>query len=100
MSAAAQITKFEGRWLTVWRWVHDLRQRLQARPEKFLHLSETLSLGERRFLAVVEFQQQKFLIGGTASSVCLLAELGGERSNRILNKMQRSAACQVEDVWP
>jgi flagellar biogenesis protein FliO len=40
-------------------------------------LSETLSLGEKRFLAVVQFQQQEFLVGGTGSSIALLAKLNG-----------------------
>ena len=42
-----------------------------------LRLSETLSLGEKRFLAVVQFQQQEFLVGGTGSSIALLAKLNG-----------------------
>ena len=41
-----------------------------------LFLRETLTLGERRFLAVVEFEQQKFLIAGTGSSVAMLTALG------------------------
>jgi flagellar biogenesis protein FliO len=48
---------------------------LRSRPQKQLRLCETLGLGERRFLAVVQFEQQKFLIGGTGSSVALLANL-------------------------
>ena len=42
-----------------------------------LRLSETLSLGEKRFLAVVQFQQQEFLVGGTGNSIALLAKLSG-----------------------
>jgi len=40
-----------------------------------LYLRETLSLGERRFIAVVEFERQKFLIAGTGSSVAMLTAL-------------------------
>jgi flagellar biogenesis protein FliO len=40
-----------------------------------LRLSETLSLGEKRFLAVVQFQHQEFLVGGTGNSIALLARL-------------------------
>jgi hypothetical protein len=36
---------------------------------------ETLSLGERRFLAVIEFDRQEFLVGGTGNSLELLAQL-------------------------
>ena len=53
--------------------VHQsLRRRRTVRR---LRLSETLSLGEKRFLAVVQFQQQEFLVGGTGNSIALLAKL-------------------------
>jgi flagellar biogenesis protein FliO len=42
-----------------------------------LRLSETLTLGERRFVAVIEFERQKFLIGGTGTSVAMLSALPG-----------------------
>jgi flagellar biogenesis protein FliO len=35
-----------------------------------------LPLGERRFVAVVEFERSRFLVGGTTSSLVLLARLG------------------------
>jgi len=50
---------------------HLRRQRSARR----LRLSETLSLGEKRFLAVVQFQHQEFLVGGTGQSIALLARL-------------------------
>jgi flagellar biogenesis protein FliO len=54
------------------------RQNLdRRRSARRLRLSETLSLGEKRFLAVVQFQQQEFLVGGTGSSIALLARLNG-----------------------
>ena len=47
----------------------------RPRSARRLRLSETLSLGEKRFLAVVQFQQQEFLVGGTGNSIALLARL-------------------------
>ena len=47
----------------------------RRRSSRRLRLSETLSLGEKRFLAVVQFQQQEFLVGGTGNSIALLARL-------------------------
>ena len=41
-----------------------------------LRVCESLSLGEKRFVAVVQFETQQFLIGGGAASVNLLARLG------------------------
>jgi flagellar biogenesis protein FliO len=51
---------------------------VKNRRERRLRLSETLSLGEKRFLAVVEFGRQEFLVGGTGSSIVLLTRLSGE----------------------
>ena len=41
-----------------------------------LRLCESLSLGEKRFVAVVQFDTQQFLIGGGPASINLLARLG------------------------
>lgn len=70
---APQKTNFEG----MWQWLARLTRLLQSRtrPQKQLRLCETLGLGERRFIAVVQFEQQKFLIGGTGSSLALLTRL-------------------------
>jgi len=46
-----------------------------ARREKRLKLCETLSLGERRFVAVVRYREQQFLVGGTGQTIALLAHL-------------------------
>jgi len=55
--------------------------RLGRRPARRLHLCESLALGERRFVAVIEFEQARFLVGGTSASLVLLAQLGaGEAS--------------------
>lgn len=48
-----------------------------ARRQRQLRLCENLALGERRFLSVVECGQQRFLVGGSANSVAVLAELAG-----------------------
>ena len=45
----------------------------QHQARKRLRLRETLSLGEKRFLAIVEYQHQELLVGGTASSITVLA---------------------------
>jgi len=65
------------------RW--DLRQsaralwrrllRLSHRTPQRLRLCESLPLGEHRFVAVVEFEQSRFLIGGTSASLALLSRL-------------------------
>ncbi len=49
--------------------------RLSRRTPKTLRLCESLPLGERRFVAVVEFERKRFLVGGTSSSLVLLSRM-------------------------
>ena len=65
-----------GRGLALWERV----LRLGRRTPRRLRLCESLPLGERRFVAVVEFDRERFLLGGTPSSLVLLARLadGGQ----------------------
>jgi len=44
----------------------------KRRDKKRVRVRETVSLGEKRFLAVVEYQQQEMLIAGTATSISVL----------------------------
>jgi Flagellar biosynthesis protein, FliO len=46
------------------------------RAPRSLRLRESLPLGEHRFVAVIEFEGARLLIGGTPSSLVLLARLG------------------------
>lgn len=54
-------------------WARALR--LSRRAPKRLRLCESLPLGDRRFVAVVEFGAARFLVGGTPSSLTLLSRL-------------------------
>jgi len=51
---------------TIWR---------SQKKRKTLSVCETANLGERRFVAVVQFERQRFLIGASPSSLTLLAQL-------------------------
>lgn len=53
---------------------HWLNKRNALGPKK-LRLMETVSLGEKRFVAVIEVDGQRLLIGGGASGVSLLRSL-------------------------
>jgi len=59
-----------------WEWIRSgLAARARRAPRR-LRLRESLALGEKRFVAVIEFETQRFLVGGGAASVNLLARLG------------------------
>jgi len=76
-SAVAGRVTHEPAWLVLWARLSGWWRQAGARSRhRRLRLCETLSLGEKRFVAVVQFETQRFLIGGGASSVNLLARLG------------------------
>jgi flagellar biogenesis protein FliO len=64
----------------IWQWLTALGR---SHPSRQLRLQETLALGERRFLAVIEFERQKFLIAGTGNSVAMLTPLPTEWSAKL-----------------
>ena len=57
-----------------WKWV--VRQQQSRSCARRLRLEETISLGQKRFLALVQVDGQRLLVGGGATEVTLLAELG------------------------
>jgi Flagellar biosynthesis protein, FliO len=59
--------------IRAWRWLQQHRQRQLA--AKRLALCETVSLGEKRFVAIVKVDGQQFLLGGAAGTVSMLARL-------------------------
>ena len=60
-------------WAKLWQALPAVRMR---RAPRQLRLCESLSLGEKRVVAVIQYEDQKFLVGGSAHSVALLARLG------------------------
>jgi flagellar biogenesis protein FliO len=59
-----------------WQWLQARRQ--WQLTTKRLALCETVSLGDKRFLAIVKVDGQQFLVGGAAGSVSMLAEINGQ----------------------
>jgi flagellar biogenesis protein FliO len=60
--------------------------RLGRSSPRRLRLAETLPLGERRFVAVLEFEEFRFLLGGTASSLVLLARLDAKAQENCFSR--------------
>jgi flagellar biogenesis protein FliO len=67
----ASASPFRKRLIALW----ERLLRLSRRTPRRLRLCESLPLGERRFVAVVEFEAARFLVGGTPSSLVLLSRL-------------------------
>lgn len=53
-------------------------QRRQAQQGRRLRVLETVPLGEKRFLAIVQVRDQEFLVGSSASGVSLLTRLDAQ----------------------
>ena len=58
---------------SVLKWIVQHVRVQQAR--KNLKVCENVSLGEKRFVAVIQVDEERFLIGGSSSSVSLLTRL-------------------------
>ena len=57
----------------IWTW---FQSRYTNSSAKRLRLSEMVSLGEKRFVALVRVEDREFLVGGAASGLSLLAQVG------------------------
>lgn len=53
------------------------RQKARS-ASRLLHVEETVSLGQKRFAAVIRVENARYLVGGGANDVVLLAALGQE----------------------
>jgi flagellar biogenesis protein FliO len=60
----------------LWAAVQDAARIVKVgRRERSLRVCESLSLGERRSLIVVQFDEKRFLVGVTSQSIALLQRL-------------------------
>lgn len=57
----------------MWSWLHT---KYTVTATKRLRIAETVSLGEKRFVAIVKVEGREFLIGGGTAGMSLLAQLG------------------------
>ena len=69
---------------------HQLMEAGRRRP-KSLRVCESLSLGDRRFVAVVAYEHSRFLLGGTSGSLVLLARLEDDANHSPTPEKNRPA---------
>ena len=75
-------------WLALQAMLAAIRQRLSAvRPVKRLRVCEAVPLGDKRFVAVVQFESRRFLIGGAQNSVVLLTKLDEDSTTSFSNAL-------------
>ena len=57
----------------LWRWLQT--RRVERSGDRRLRVAETVSLGEKRFVAVVQVDGRHFLLAGGPTNIALLAQL-------------------------
>jgi flagellar biogenesis protein FliO len=65
--------------LTLWARIQAVLPKISVKHRRGLRLCETLSLGEKRIVAVVECYNQRFLLAATTQNISLLQLLGPAR---------------------
>jgi hypothetical protein len=80
-----------GLWNFFLRYFRNMRA-----PQKRLRVCESVSLGEKRFLAIVRVDSESFLLGGSTGSVSMLAKLNepGSFSAVLQNKSVEAGSLQ------
>ncbi len=79
-------------------WISALQEsRSSARK---LYLEETVSLGQKRFLALVQVNGKHLLIGGGAQEVTLLADLGKAKERGVASGRRRSSDGRIDAPRP
>jgi flagellar biogenesis protein FliO len=77
-------------------WKRIRAQQIARSKSKRLQVAETVSLGEKRFVAVIKVDGREFLIGGGATSVALLAQLDGRKQMGV--KKQLNAKTSFDEI--
>ena len=76
-----------------WRWLL-VRRRAQIAGRR-LRVVETVALGEKRFVALLNVDGAQFLIGGGATGISLLATLEANADNAFARALHSSQAPEV-----
>ena len=84
----AEIAVSSGLIRKAYAWILRMRQ-----PARQLRMCESLSLGEKRTVAVLQFEGQRYLVGATASSITLLSRIP-ESSEAILPADLQGEPCE------
>jgi flagellar biogenesis protein FliO len=78
-------------------WKSLRAQQIARSSSKRLQVAATVSLGEKRFVAVIQVDGREFLVGGGATNVALLAQLDAKKS---FNGMLTETMNVPEEIAP
>ena len=79
-------------------WISLLQAMGSPKPsQKHLRISETVPLGDKRFLALVQVDDERFLVGGAANSIAMLARLSEPVSlSPLLDRERPEGVCELQ----
>ncbi len=75
---------------SVCRWISG--KYVTQRQSRRMKVSETVSLGEKKFVSILQVDGTQFLVGGTANSITLLATLDSNSNFAHVLREQSKAA--------
>ena len=76
-----------------WQWIES--KRTQQNSLRRLRVAETISLGEKRFVSILEVNGVQYLIGGGANHITLLTTLDGHASGEEKTSQKQPAGCDA-----
>lgn len=78
-------------WHSFLRYFRNMRA-----PQKRLRVCESVSLGDKRFLAIVRVDSESFLLGGSTASVSMLAKLNDPNSFSAMLEQKSAGAGSLQ----
>ena len=109
VSMPDSIGVWSGALVRVWNWVmRQSRVALTRGVSRRLSVAETVSLGEKRFVSILQVDGEQFLVGGSQSNIVLLARLEKEPQIRgtferflssasgVFDQSRESSSCSAE----
>jgi flagellar biogenesis protein FliO len=72
--------------------------RRAGQRRRALRVLETVGMGEKRFVAIVQVEEARFLIGGGSAGVSLLARLDREREFAAILDEQAAASASLPSL--
>jgi flagellar biogenesis protein FliO len=74
--------------VSLWKqWLGGFGKAFGQPPKKRLRVCESISLGEKRFVAVIQVDGEQLLVGGSSNSLSVLARM--ERSPAFLDVLRK-----------
>lgn len=80
----------------VWRWLTASSKKVLAgRENRRLRVAESVSLGDRRFVVLLQADNEHYLVGASAAGITLLTRLNGSKPQRDAENSPTDQTCPM-----